>query len=278
MAWLHTQPGYRRCIRPADIAYLNVTKGEERQARTGTPKQFASFEEFRSALFAMPSETEIERRDQALMALLLMLGVRDAAIIGLKIKDVDLAKRFVFQDPRHARTKFRKAIDSFFLPVGDDVIAVFTDWFRYLKDQKGFGLGDPVFPKAVAQSGTFGIQELSREHWANATAVRACFKAAFDRIGLPFSKPHSVRDTLTQLAYSRKWNVEQMKALSQNLGHDSPLTTLGNYGRLTRERQGEVILGLAREPAASTLDDLSLADLAEAIAAKVKAEHRGPRI
>ena len=91
-------------------------------------------------------------------------------------------------------------------------------------------------------------------------------------MGLPYSKPHSVRDTLTQLGYRGKWNAEQMKTLSQNLGHNRPLTTLGSYGQLTRERQGEVILELARKPEATTLDDMSPADLVEVLSAKLKAE------
>src|ERR1700722_9493923 len=33
LAWLHNLPGYRRRIALTDIAYLNLTTGEERQAR-----------------------------------------------------------------------------------------------------------------------------------------------------------------------------------------------------------------------------------------------------
>ena len=60
--------------------------------------------------------SNFERRDRALMACLLLTAMRDTAVIGLKVRDVDLAKSFVFQNPRHARTKFSKAIDSFFYP------------------------------------------------------------------------------------------------------------------------------------------------------------------
>jgi integrase len=267
LAWLHGQPEYRRRIAPADIAYLSLTKGEERQAHAGTPKKFASLEEYHAALFAMPAGTEVECRDRAMMALLLLTGMRDAAIIGLKMRDIDLSQRYIFQNPRHAQTKFSKAIDTFFLPVGEDVVAAFTSWIDFLTNEKGFGLDDPVFPKSAH---TFAGDRMTREHWANAAPVRKCFKSAFARAGFVFSKPHSVRDTLVQLAYRRKFNAEQMKALSQNLGHDKPLTTFNSYGPLTRERQGEVILDLARRPADRGLDDLSPTELSEALTAKLK--------
>jgi hypothetical protein len=61
-----------------------------------------------------------------------------------------------------------------------------------------------------------------------------------------------------------------MKALSQNLGHDSPLTTLGHYGKLTRERQGEVLQELARKSPAKTRDDMTEEDLLEALASKIR--------
>jgi integrase/recombinase XerD len=273
LIWLHGEPGHRRAILSADVAYLNLTKGDERRAHATTPKNFPTLEQHRAALLAMPSETDIGRRDRALMALLLMTGMRDAAIIGLKMKDIDLDRRYIFQDPRHARTKFRKSIDTFFLPVGDDVIAIFTDWMAFLTTEQGFGPDDPILPKTVVMPGrdhAFAAQGLGREHWANAAPVRKCFKDAFARVGMTFAKPHLVRDTLTQFGYRSGWNAEQMKALSQNIGHDKPLTTFNSYGQLTRERQGEVILNLNRQPLADIVTDMSVAALVDLVAKKLK--------
>jgi site-specific recombinase XerC len=69
LAWLHGRREYRRRIAPADIAYLNLTTGEERQAHAIGPKKYASLDDYRAAPLAMPTGTEIERRDQAIMAL-----------------------------------------------------------------------------------------------------------------------------------------------------------------------------------------------------------------
>jgi integrase/recombinase XerD len=268
LAWLHCQPGYRRRINLTHIAYLNLTAKDERIAHVASPKAYASLEQYRAALFAMPTGTEVERRDQALMALLLLTGMRDAAVISLKLKHVSADRGYVFQDPREVRTKFSKAIETFFYSVaGDDVAQIVRDWIQYLTRERYFGPSDPVFPKTLVRPDaqhTFVIDGLSREHWANATPVRAIFKAAFARVGLPYFKPHSVRDTLTQLAYKLQLSPEQLKAWSQNMGHDSVLTTIASYGPISVERQQELMIGLGRP-------SLAAGDFSTEIAEKVVA-------
>jgi integrase/recombinase XerD len=68
-------------------------------------------------------------------------------------------------------------------------------------------------------------------------------------VNLPYVKPHSIRDTVTQLAYKLQLNLEQMKAWSQNIGHHSMLTTLCSYGPISPERQAEIIGTLGQSDA-----------------------------
>ena len=63
-------------------------------------------------------------------------------------------------------------------------------------------------------------------------------------MGLPYFRPHTVRDTLIQFAYRLGLSPEQLKALSQNMGHSNVLTTLHGYGHITTERQGELLAQL----------------------------------
>jgi integrase/recombinase XerD len=272
LAWLHCQPGYRRHINLPHIAYLNLTAKDERIAHVAAPKSYASLEQYRAALFAMPNSTEVERRDQALMALLLLTGMRDAAVISLKLKHVSAERGYVFQDPREVRTKFSKPIETFFYSVvGDDVTQIFKNWTQYLTKEKYFGPSDPVFPKTVMRPNeqhNFVIGGLSREHWADTAAVRAIFKAAFARVELPYFKPHSVRHTLTQLAYKLELGPEQLKAWSQNMGHDSVLTTIGSYGYVSVERQQELLNALGKP-------SLAASDFSTEVAEKVVALLKG---
>jgi integrase len=276
MLWLHGQPGYRRRIVPGEVAYLNLTTKDERKARVTSQKPYASLEQYHSALLAMPTATEMDRRDRALMALLLLTGMRDAAVVGLKLKHISIDREHIFQDPREIKTKFSKAIETFFYPVGPDITAIIREWVEYLTVDKLFAPSDPLFPKTLIgqdQHHTFSAQGLSREHWADAAHVREVFKLAFARVQLPYVNPHSVRNTLTQLAYKLQLSPEQLMAWSKNMGHESVQTTLGCYGQISVERQGEIFEELGRagaKPKAIELDDETATEIGMQVAEFLK--------
>ena len=71
--------------------------------------------------------------------------------------------------------------------------------------------------------------------------MRKIFKTAFERVGLPYVNPHSIRDTLTQFSYTLNLSPEQLKAWSQNMGHDHVLTTLTCYGQVPLDRQAKIM-------------------------------------
>jgi integrase/recombinase XerD len=163
------------------------------------------------------------------------------------LRHISIERRHVFQDPRDVKTKFAKTIQTWFFPVGDDVANIVCDWVRFLTEDKLFGPSDPLFPKTLIRldrCGGFVASGLSREHWADASPVRTVLKSAFAAAGLPYFRPHTVRDTLTQFAYRLQLSPEELKAWSQNLGHASVLTTLGAYGHVSPERQSEVLAAL----------------------------------
>ena len=123
-------------------------------------------------------------------------------------------------------------------------------------------------------SQNFVAAGLDRDHWADAKPVREIFKTAFERVGLPYVRPHTVRDTLTQFVYVLISSAKDFKAFSLNLGHDKPLTTFNNYGHLTVEQQGEAIKRLGGSPT-TTMTIISEADresIAEKVVAKLKRE------
>lgn len=270
LAWLHEKPGYSRRIALSDIAFLNLTLGEESQAHATGLKKYASLEEYRKAIFAMPTGTEIERRDQAIMALLLLTCMRDAAAISLKLKHINIKHGYVFQDSRQVKTKFRKTIPTTFYPVGDDIEAIIRGWVQFLITEKGFGPDDPLFPKTVNghdEHHNFVPVGLGREHWANAKPVRDIFRETFDRVELPYVKPHSIRDTLTQLGHDLNLTPTQWAAWSINMGHETLLTTVLNYAPMTTERQAGIMRSLRHEKPNVGPDDAMAAKIAEKVAA-----------
>ena len=123
------------------------------------------------------------------------------------------------------------------------------DWVNYLRQEKLWGVDDPLFPATkivVGASRHFEVSGLERKHWRSAGPIRKIFKDAFAGAGLPYFNPHSFRKTLAQLGEKLCRTPEQFKAWSQNLGHKKVLTTFSSYGEVAAERQRDIIRELAQ--------------------------------
>jgi len=137
---------------------------------------------------------------------------------------------------REVRTKFSKSFPTRFFPVGSKPRRIVADWITYLVEVEHWGPDDPLLPCTRMDLGPdrrYHAVGLKRAPWQTATPVRAIFRAAFERVGLPYFSPHSLRKTLAVLGQRMCQNPEQFKAWSQNLGHESPMTTLTSYGAVS---------------------------------------------
>jgi len=252
--WLAQQRGYRSRLSASDAEYFNPPDNLSRVATARRYKACPTVKQVHAMLGAMPANNEIEQRDRALIAFTLLSGARDRAIVSFKLKHIDVANELIEQDAREVQTKRAKTFATWFFPVGDDIRKIVVDWIAFLHEKKGFGPEDPLFPKSKVAPGddlAFRAIGLDRAHWANANPVRAVFREACALAGLPYFNPHSLRNTLVQLAYERKLDAERFKAWSQNLGHENCLTTFSSYGEIPPSRQAEIIRGLARSDEAN---------------------------
>jgi integrase len=265
--WLADQPGYASRIKYADAEYFNPL---ENLSRTATARRFKSCPtpaQVRAMIDSMAKRTDIEKRDRALVAFAILSGARDKAIVSFRLKHIDIERGLIEQDSREVRTKRAKTFTTWFFPVGDDIRQIVVDWVTFLRDEKGFGPNDPLFPKTKVAPGddlAFRAVSLDRSPWANANPVRKIFREACSRAGLPYFNPHLLRNTLVQVAYDRKLDAEAFKAWSQNLGHESPLTTFSSYGTIPPVRQAEIIRQLGEQ--ASSPDLVANAELLRRLA------------
>jgi integrase len=133
--WLAGQPGYKT-LNYLDVDYFNLSEKDTRIATAHREQRSPTLEQVKHVIQAMPAESEIERRNRALIAFALLTGARDSAIASMKLKHVDLAARSVFQDARDVKTKFSKTFTTFFFRVGEEAEAVFVDWVEYLLKEK----------------------------------------------------------------------------------------------------------------------------------------------
>ena len=258
--WLASRPGYRSHFSFADAEYFNPTDRDSRIALAHRPRPVPSLEQVMHALDTMLVDTPIQRRDRALFAFVLLTGCRDRAVVSLKLKHIDLDKGLVFQDARDVETKRGKTITTYFFPVGDKPLEILTGWIAELRTDHLRGPDDALFPAthvAPGEDASFRAVGLLRQHWSDAGPVRRIFKIAFDAAGLPYFNPHTFRHMLARLGQERCRSAEEMKAWSQNLGHEQMLTTFTSYGRIEEHRQGEVIKALGHiEGKREEIDDL----------------------
>jgi len=263
--WLAWQPGYRSRLQYSDAEYFNLSDKETRIATAQREQKVPTLEQVKHVIDTMPADTDIERRNRALVAFTLLTGARDSAIASMKLKHVDLITNSVYQDAREVKTKFSKTFSTFFFPVGEEVSEIVAAWVSYLRDEKLWGNDDPLFPTtriALGVSRQFETAGLSREHWSTAAPIRTIFRDAFVSAGLSYFNPHSFRNTLVQLGQEVCKTPEQFKAWSQNLGHEKVLTTFLSYGEVGCQRQGEIIKSLAK-PQSSMQTDAN--EIAEAV-------------
>ena len=248
--WLAGQPGYKSRFQYSDADYFNLSENDVRVATARREQKAPTLEQVKHVIAAMPVDTEIERRNRALVAFTLLTGARDSAIASMKLKHIDLMAGTVYQDARDVRTKFSKTFITYFFPVGDEVRAIVVEWVAYLRGEKLWGNDDPLFPATRIEYGAasrqFVVAGLDRKGWSNATPIRKIFREAFERAGLDYFNPHSFRNTLVQQGQTVCKSPEDFKAWSQNLGHEKVLTTFLSYGEVGNRRQGEIIQGLAR--------------------------------
>lgn len=259
--WVAYQPGYKSKISVPEINYLNLTDKDIRTAQAITLKGWPTIDQIGHVVQNMPYETEIEKRNRALIAFTVLTGIRDNAIASLKLRNIDIVEGMVNQTPNDVQTKFSKQIFTWFFPVGDDFKQIVVDWVKYLYEDKLFSGTDPLFPrnqKTHDNNHCFTYDGIEPIPWQSASRIREIFKQAFERAGLPYFNPHSFRKTLTDYGQRECQTPEQFKAWSQNLGHENVLTTFTSYGNLEPQRQGEVIKALQNNP--KNNNDLSKLD------------------
>jgi integrase len=270
--WLAREPGYKSKIEYSDAHYFNLSARDSEIARAKRPRRVPTLEQIHHVLSLMPADTDIERRDRAVMAFAVLTGARDGALASLKLKHVDMIEGKIIQDGRDVATKRSKTIQTWFFPVGGVALEIAVDWVDWLRKDQLFSDNDPLFPKtkvARDNEGYFRPAGLAKDGWSNAQPIRKIFKLAFENAGLEPVNPHSVRNMLVQLGERVCPDIETFKSWSQNLGHTSMLTTLTSYGQVPDHRQAELIRKLGRSKTdCDPLDDPDVVELINRIAGR----------
>jgi len=193
-----------------------------------------------------------------MLAALFLFGVRDGALISLRVKHVDIERRQVFQDAREVKTKFSKTSIVDWFPIGDDIERIVIDWFKELK---GMGAAEdaPLFPTAPFKP-WIGQHSIEFGFLTTAAPVRQVLRKAAAAAGVPYFKPHAIRSTVAKLCDEWASSLRDMKALSQNLGHEQISTTSKYYGDVDPDVKQELFRKMRekqRNPGAGDIGELA---------------------
>ena len=273
LRWLSMQPGYKSKVKSEAIDFMNLSEKAIRSANAPRDRDYPTLVMIEAAIDLMPDATPVEKRDRALVALSALSAIRVTAMTTLKLKHFDRRRRLIIQMPDEVETKFSKRIDTFLMPVSDRIESVFLDWIAYLETVELYGPGDPIFPQNEVgqdENRQFKTVGLKRSHWKQSGSARRIIKGAFEAAGLPPFGPHSFRNMLVSEMYRRGVSVAVLKAGSQNLGHESMLTTLTSYGKISLEEQGRLIREAFVKPVTDQDEDApeTVADLKAMLARK----------
>jgi integrase/recombinase XerD len=215
-----------------------------RVANARRESAFPTLAQCARAFECMPENTLRNRRDKAFFAMMMLTAARVSAALSLPLKHVDLVENCIQQDAREVATKFSKTFRTDFFPVDLVYRDYFCAWVRELREVHLFGHSDPLFPRitehfAMAQAaGT--KPPLKRQFQSTDTNIRKVVKDAFVSQGMPAFSPHSFRKTNALMMNDFCETLEEQKAWSQNLGHESIRTTVDDYMAVAPRRQREL--------------------------------------
>ncbi|MFY0645931.1 site-specific integrase [Sulfitobacter geojensis] len=247
--WLAGQRGFKKVVRYPDVEYFNNNRKDPRAAHEQCPVHFPSKQAAFHAFQAMSDRTELERRDKAMFAFVMITGARVGAVSSLRLKHINLVDGFVYQNGREVRTKGGKTITTWFFPMHPDYLACFTNWVTFLRNDKMFGQEDALFPRPERRlvDGKFVFDTLSQEVYSSGAKVNEVFKGAFEQVQMHPYGAHSARKTLGQELSDRELPLATQKAWSQNLGHENFNTTVSSYLPVSDQEQGALIKELAAD-------------------------------
>jgi integrase len=199
------------------------------------------------AITALTPRTLAEERDIAAVAMLFLSGMRDGAFCTLPLRSVDWS-----QDPVLVRqwpswgvkTKKRKAANTYLLPNEDldDLRAIARAWQEKMKPiikEKGmfYTLIDPI-------SGEISADQAPGEHRSSNLARR--LRKLCERAGIEYASPHRIRHGHVVYAMSFCTSMDELKAVSQNVMHESVVTTESIYGDLPSDTVALTLKAMSR--------------------------------
>ena len=215
-----------------------------------------------------PVESLMLRRAQAAVCLLYLSGMRVGAFVSLPARCVDLERMTVSQLPElGVNTKNHKAAVTTLLNI-PELLPVVQAWDALVRRE---GQSDVLWYANFTQQGEIAAVNPSaariktRQHDFIDDLRKLCSVA-----GVAYKSSHKLRHGHVVYGIKRARNIEQLKAISQNVMHSSVGITDGIYGRLVADDVHETIAALTVKETKREIDQEVVARVAELVMAQMK--------
>lgn len=249
LQWLAFRPGYKSRIHLVDIDYLSIDRKKMQEVTGPNVVDWPSKEHVLALTASIEPESDVDRRDRALISFLLLSGMRDMAVATLPVGCFDPRTLEVNQFPeKGVETKFSKKLITHLFVFDDQLLGFVLDWVEYLTQDRKFSASDPMFPRnrvvRDTETGEFTSTDCEPVFWKSAGPIREILKTRSRHASLPYFRPHAFRHATAQLAARQCTSPEEFRAVSQNLGHENVGTTLTCYAKLSAERTKDVMTSI----------------------------------
>lgn len=245
--WLLKQPGYKRKVKESAFQCFSLSRKEKNSIATQINLiESPNLDQIIELVDSITGDTEVDKRDRGLFSLTLLTGIRVKSLTMLRLKHFDRKRLILLLNPlKGVDTKFGETMNPVIVPLDVSLLDQFIEWFDYLQNVKCFSPDDPLFPqtdvKQLEGSLSYHAISVKNEFWKSTGAINKIFKDRSKAAGLPYFTPHSYRHALVHIFVSLNPTMEEIIALSQNLGHKSLLTTILNYGRIDVNKRTEIL-------------------------------------
>lgn len=206
-------------------------------------REYYSLEEIRK-LVSLSTERLIDKRDRAATAFLFLTGVRIGAFVSLPVHCVDLKNQTIYQLPSEGvETKNSKALKTYILQI-EDLLEIVQDWDTFIRAELG---EDAFWFPNLARDGDKWVLGGEGKTESRRMAYSRGLKRMCKRTKIEYKSPHKIRHGYGVYGVKHAQTVEELKAISQNMGHESLSITDRLYSQLAGNEVKRVVVGLSRK-------------------------------
>ena len=244
MQWLKEQTGYKAKLNYCDIEYLTITRNDKNSLGYKRFIRYPSINQVIESVINMPSNTPKQKRDQAMIALIALTGVRDGVIPHLRLKHLDMREKFLIIEPKEVPVKCGNYHLANFLVQDERLLDIMQDYITTLISKYSFCNNDPLFPKIAhhKENHVFATGDYSLEFMRDSQIiVRVCKDALKHLPNSELYSPHTIRHTLISLGKELTQNPKEVKAWSQSIGHSNTTHMMDTYGQIDPVSQVDII-------------------------------------